>query len=358
MQLSEKAAPRVHGIVLAGAYPDGKCTLDQLAPRPLLPVAQQPLITYALRWMRGGGLRRVTICTNAAARGVRDSVDRSPLGLEVDYFEDWSPRGAAGCIRDAGVRAEAQTFLVAEATTVPVVDVGELLAAHRAAEAAVPVVVGADSAGRLRPTGVSVFDRWAFEFIPEEGFYDIKEKLIPRLYAGGETVSTHVAPEMAPRVVNADSYLALNQWAIERAGDHVGSADGFQVTGEAFVHESAQVDPSARLLGPVLVGPRASIGAGVTLVGPVSIGQETTVGDGAVVSRSVVWAGCRVGSGAFVDRSMLGDGAGVGTRKLLVSSVRADNRRKLPAGIPPRRSGRALWAPLVAALRPAATHRS
>jgi NDP-sugar pyrophosphorylase family protein len=356
--MSQQAPSRVHGIVLAGAYPDGQCALDQLAPRPLLPVAQQPLITYALRWMRDGGLRCVTICANSAVRAVRDGVDRSPDGLQLDYLEDWSPRGAAGCVRDAGLRTDALTFLVADGTTVPVVDVHELLDAHRAAEAAITVVVGADSAGRLRPTGVYVFDRWAFQFIPEEGFYDIKEKLIPRLYAAGETVSTHMAREMAPRVVSADSYLALNQWAIERARDHVSSADGFRVAGEAFVHESARVDPSARLLGPVLVGPRASIGAGATLIGPVSIGQETTVGEGAVVSRSVVWDGCRVGSGAFVDRSMLADGSRVETRRLVVSAVRADDQRTPAAGIPSARSGRALWAPLVAALRPATTNRS
>jgi mannose-1-phosphate guanylyltransferase len=212
--MSKDATSAVHGIVLAGTYPDGQCALDQLAPRPLLPVAQQPLISYALRWMSLGGLRRVTICANSAARAVRDGVNGFPVGLQIDYLEDWSPRGAAGCVRDAGSRTDAQTFLVADGTAVPVVDVDELLKTHRASGAAMTVVVGADSAGRLRPAGVYVFGRWTFRFIPEEGFYDIKEKLIPRLYGAGEPVCTHTASEMAPRVVNAESYLALNQWTI------------------------------------------------------------------------------------------------------------------------------------------------
>ena len=158
-----------------------------------------------------------------------------------------------------------------------------------------------------------------------------------------------MASAVAPRVVNVDSYLALNQWAIERASRDAGGSDGFQACGEALVHHSASVDPSARLLGPVLVGPRASVRAGATLVGPVSIGQESTVGDGAVVSRSVVWSGCVVGERALVDRCMLGDRARVESRKVVFSAVRLDDRRgpvvdgprpvpHVPSGLRSRRS--------------------
>lgn len=354
--MAENDTPRVHGIILAGAYPDGHCALDQLTPRPLLPVAQQPLITYALRWMRSGGLRRATICANSAARAIRTHLGPAAFDMRLEYREDWSPRGPAGCVRDAGAQTDADTFVVADGTAVPVVDIQELLEAHRASEAAITVVVGADSAGRLRPTGVYVFDRWAFHFIPEEGFYDIKEKLIPRLYAAGEHVSTQMARAVAPRVVNADTYLALNQWAIERAAHQAGASDGFQVAGEAVVHESAVVDPSARLLGPVLVGPRVSVQAGATLVGPVSIGPGTSVGRDAVVSRSVVWSGCGVGEGAFVDRCMLADGATIEPRSSVFSAVRAAGRPEGSNARGPGRLGKRPWNPIAAALRPAAPH--
>jgi len=207
----ENANTRAHGIVLAGVYPGGQSELDQLAPRPLLPVAQQPLITYALRWMKGGGLDRATICANSASRAIRSHLDGSALAMRVDYLEDWSPRGAAGCVRDAGMTTDADTFVVADGTAVPVVDLAELLADHQTSQAAITIVVGADATGRLRPSGVYVFDRRALAHIPEDGFQDIKEKLIPRLYAAGESVSTHMAAGVAPRVVNAGTYLALNQ---------------------------------------------------------------------------------------------------------------------------------------------------
>jgi mannose-1-phosphate guanylyltransferase len=357
MGMVENANTRAHGIVLAGVYPGGQSELDQLAPRPLLPVAQQPLITYALRWMKRGGVDCATICANSASRAIRPQIAGSSLGVRVGYHEDWSPRGAAGCVRDAGARTDADTFVVADGTSVPVVDLDELLEAHHAAGAAITVVVGADAAGRLRPSGVYVFDRRTFDFIPADGFQDIKEKLIPRLYGAGEQVSTHMARAVAPRVVNTDTYLALNHWAVERAPRHLEPVDGFRVSGEAVVHDSATVDAGARLLGPVLLGPRVSVEAGATLVGPVSLGPGTTVGRGAVVSRSVVWSGCVVGEGAFVDRCMMADRSVIGPYKSAFAVVKvADERGDGNGPLWARGPGRAIWDPIAAALRPATTH--
>lgn len=346
----------VYGIVLAGAYPN-RCALDQLVPRPLLLVAQQPLITYALRWMRGGGLGGATICANASARAIRTSLDGSVLGLHLDYLEDWSPRGTAGCLRDAGVRTDAESFVVADGTAVPVVDLVELLAGHRAAKATVTIVVGTDSAGRMRPSGVYVFDRRAFAYIPDEGFQDIKEKLLPRLYEAGEHVATHMARGIAPRAVNTSSYLALDQWAVEQASLRWEACGDYQAFGDRMVHPSAEVHPDARLLGPVMLGPGVVVKAGAALVGPLSVGSGTTVGERAVVSRSALWSRCVVGEGAFVDRCLLASGARVGPRRTVVAEVRTGDRRLGLRGPRTVRRAGLVLGPLLSVLR-TATHDS
>jgi NDP-sugar pyrophosphorylase family protein len=270
--------------------------------------------------------------------------------LDIDYLEDWSPRGAAGCVRDAGIRTDAESFVVADGTAVPVVDLVELLAGHRASGAVVTIVASTDSTGRLRPSGVYVFDRRALAFIPEEGFQDIKEKLLPSLYQAGEQVATHMARGVAPRVVNVSTYLALDQWAVEQVSLRGESRESFRGAGDALVHESAEVDPDVRLLGPVMLGPGVVVRAGATLVGPLSIGSGTIVGEGAVVSRSVVWSKCLVGDGAFVDRSMLANGARVGIRRSVVSEVKVGDRSEELREPRSNRPSRAVWGSLLSAL--------
>ena len=57
---------KVKGIVLAGTYQWGETAFESLLPRPLVPVAQVPLISYTLEWLRDGGVMDATICANSA----------------------------------------------------------------------------------------------------------------------------------------------------------------------------------------------------------------------------------------------------------------------------------------------------
>ena len=104
---------------------------------------------------------------------------------------------------------------------------------------------------------------------------------------------------------------------------------------------------SARVVGPVLLGPGASVLADATLVGPASLGAECTVEKGALVSRSVAWNRCVVGRSAVVDGCVLTDGAVVGAGESLFHAlkVQSPGRRPAEAGrVPAPARGNALRA--------------
>jgi NDP-sugar pyrophosphorylase family protein len=309
--------PKTKGIVLAGSYYWGETRLERALKGPLVPVAQTPVICYPLRWLRDHGIEGATICANSSSRTVRDYLaDGGSLSMRLDYYEDHTPRGPAGCIRDAGFMSDADTFVVAEGAVIPSVDLRDVLAAHKAREAAVTVVVDHDRRRRgimgdhpPVPSGVYVFDRRVLNAIPASGFQDIKEGLLPRLYRAGEQVLTHVVPGVSVRVLNCETYLAANEWMVERIAEKPGDLDGYIYSGEIITHPTARIDLEARFLGPVLVGPGARIMKGATIVGPTTIGADCTVEEGALVTRSVLWKRCVVGAGAMVDRCLLVDGA-------------------------------------------------
>ena len=258
------ATEGIRGIVLAGSYEAGEAPFEGLCPRPLVPVAQAPLICYALRWLREQGVTEVTVCANSAARPIRGkscahcfSSSRSILGcreanaMQIEHLEDWMPRGAAGCVRDAAIRTDAHTFVVVDGTTVPLVDLVGLLETHRTCRAAVTVVAHHEPSPAdnghpaLRPSGAYVFDRRVLDHIPDAGFQDIKEGLLPRLYRAGERVVTHLAHGASPRMVSAASYLALNHWMVERVCGEPDPPAEYRLVGEALVHESASIAPGA-----------------------------------------------------------------------------------------------------------------
>jgi NDP-sugar pyrophosphorylase family protein len=343
----------VHGVVLAGSFPWSDSPLDRLTPRPLLPVAHAPLISYALRWLTANGVGDVTVCLNRASRAARAAIESGEYdGLGLDFYEDIVPRGPAGCARDAALASSADAFVVIDGSVIPTVALADVLDTHGQAGALATVLVQQQQPGPgdnclSRPAGIYIFERRALEAVPARGFQDIKENLIPRLYRADEHVAAHVVATRSARVLNTTTYLDANGWAVARLLAHPGYVEGYERSGDALIHRGASVDPAARIVGPVLIGPDSRIMAGATLVGPVVLGTACTVSGDALVSRTVAWNGCQVGGKAVVDGCVLADDTTVEANAHLTDQVQLAARPGQAVGrIPRAGSGgtSALWS--------------
>jgi NDP-sugar pyrophosphorylase family protein len=309
----------VSAVVLAGTHRWSGSSFETLAPRPLVPVALAPLISYPLRWLRQGGVAQATICANGTTGVLRRALgDGQGLDLEIGYYQDGTPRGAAGCVRDAGLSTASETLIVTDGTGIPTVDLAELLASHYASGAAMTAVVQRESSSAApTPSGVYVCERRVLGQVAESGFQDIKENLIPRLHRAGERVVAYESRGFCPHVFNAQTYLAVNHWMLQRLARESAPADGL------LLHPTASVDGGARLVGPVQLGAGARVEKGATIVGPTTIGAGSTVGRDALVARSIVWNDCVLGERSFVHSSVVGNDARVPAGAGLFNVVRA-----------------------------------
>lgn len=348
----EKSRARVRGIILAGAHSWDAQVLDDVMPRCLLPVALSPLICYTLQWLRGAGVVKTTICTDNVSRCARGVLsDGSRFNMDLDYFEDWVPRGAAGCVHDASMGTDADAYVVVQSTVIPNFPLMKLLATHFESRAALTVVLSGDRTeqGRddaLSPVGIYVFDRRAIDYIPEISYQDIKEILLPKLRDNNEPVIPFITRRSVARVTGVESYLTANERMVElacRAGANPGQ---YRRCGESLVHSSASVCDSASLIGPVLIGDGAHIAPGAAVVGPTAIGAGSRVKNGALVSRSVVWEDCEIGEGGLVFRSVLPGGAAVRAGARVRHCLLAPDRRIFPESRPDSDSPETGGAPI------------
>lgn len=309
---------RFKGVILAGVHQWAESGLGRLVPRPLVPVVDQPLIEHVVAWMRGAGLNKATVCANSDTATIRRALGAGqPESVAIDYVEDVMPRGPAGCTRDAAAGSDAEFLVVVDTTIIPsAIDLKSMLESHMAQDAALTVAVTRSGDedqidnGHLAPAGVYVFSRRAVDAVSSSGYQDIKESLIPKLYAKGDKVLTHIIPTRVPRVSCTSTYLTACTWVLNRRlqqGEAVGT--GYTRIGAALVHSSARVDPTVQLVGPVLVGPESSIGAGSKIVGPTSIGPRCKVDPQSILCRSHLWEGARVGPKSVLDRCIVTFGA-------------------------------------------------
>jgi len=249
--------------------------------------------------------------------------------MQLSYYKDSTPRGEAGCARDAGLDAGSDTLVIVDGTAIPTVDLAALLAAHLASGAVMTAVVHREEMAAPTPGGVYVVERRALGQVPENGFQDIKENLIPRLYRAGARVAAHESDACCPHVFNAQTYLAVSQWMLQRIADA-------EVGGDGLVDPTASVEPGVRFVGPVQIGAGAHIAAGATVVGPTTIGPDCVVGRNALVARSVLWSRCTVGEGAVVHGCVAGNDAALPPAARLFNAVHAASplRARVPAPRP------------------------
>jgi NDP-sugar pyrophosphorylase family protein len=326
----------LRGIVLAGGYAWSNSAFDKVVPRPLLLIGDQPLIAYSLQWLQDAGVRNVTVCVNHETRNLEARLRRHPTSDFIDlvYRMDSMPRGPAGCVRDVVTEGLGDTWVVVDGTSIPNIDLTDLVRCHQASNAALTVVTHYDAHGGQAegevPSGTYVIERRALNRVKPIGYVDIKENLIPSLYESGDRVVTYPSPEPSQRIMDLETYLSANAWTIQRREDLGGPSD---MRGDGSV-----VAADALLVGPVLLGRDVRVMSGATIVGPASLGDGSLVASGAMVSRSSIWSHCVIGQGAVADRCLLADGAVVEPWTAVFGAVKdsrgrvakARESRKLP----------------------------
>ncbi|MEP6915250.1 MAG: NDP-sugar synthase [Acidobacteriota bacterium] len=352
----------VTGIILAGTYPWNNSAFARVVPRPLLPIAHRPLMSYAVSWLYAAGIRDAAVCGRNEMPALQAIIaPHSPHDMQLAYYEDASPRGTAGTVCDATAASDSDTFVVAEGTAIPNLSLAELLSAHQASGALVTVVVHDDRrpngpAGLQVPTGIYVISRRALEQVPSSGFYDLKETLIPQLYRAGQHVGAYGVAEASIRVQDWDTYLAVNAWMVERLAAGAVPPVEYHRSGASLIHRTASVAADAILLGPVMVAPGARIGSRAIVVGPCSIGADARLEDGVMVSRSAIWRRAVVRQGARTDRTIVCDGVVVDADSRNDRAVLAVEGRGVTPGVAPlaaqlsARSAPQLWRRVARAL--------
>ncbi len=136
MTTSSNASPAPiprRALVLAAGKGERLRPLTNTIPKPLVPVAGQPLIAYALGWLRHYGVREVAINLHHLGDQIRDAVgDGSAYGVSAHYSEEPEILGTGGAVRNLADWLDTGPFVVVNADIVHDVDLAALARLHHA----------------------------------------------------------------------------------------------------------------------------------------------------------------------------------------------------------------------------------
>jgi len=300
-------------VILAGHRDFGRCPIASRLPTALWPICGKPALTRLLENLASQGLERAVVCSNGDAALFNEAVRVD--GIEVDLLDEALPVGTAGCIRDAAVAMKEHLLIVAPAGIVGPPKIDELLSLHTDDSEMTVLFNPADADDRIRGnvTGIYVCNPDILKYIPQNGYCDIKESLIPALVASGINIGTAALPHRVHTFRDRTGYLRALAAYLENGVQNKMAVplvrqDNSQML---WLARTAQIDPTARIFGRVVVMDNARISEGVTIFGPAVVGQNCTIAGNTLVVNSVLWDDAHVGARCEVRHCLLDYGAKV-----------------------------------------------
>ncbi len=349
----------MQALVLAGGEGTRLRPLTYTTPKPVMPLAGRPFLTFMLDWARSHGVDEVILSCGFMSGGVRRVLGDIYDGMRLRYVIEAEPLGTAGPVRlahDEGLLEE--RLLVLNGDVLTDIDLTAEIAEHERSGARVtlalyPVddtasygVVPTDADGRVEadlakaggavPTtrttaGAYVVEREVVASIPAGRAVSFEREVFPalvgvglhRYHAAGDWIDIgtrerdleatwdllagRVRSELPPR----DETGSLVYEGCLVAGAHVGpqsvlgrhcSVGSDSRVERSVLHDRVAVGADAAVIESVLaegvrLGQRARVEPGAMIGAGAVIGEDAVIGEGArLYPEVVVEAGTRVGA--------------------------------------------------------------
>jgi mannose-1-phosphate guanylyltransferase/phosphomannomutase len=302
-------------------------------PKPLLPVANRPIMEHVLRLLKKHGFEETVVTVQFLAALVRNYFgDGEDVGMSLQYATEEMPLGTAGSVKNAEDALRDESFLVISGDALTDMDLSEMRRFHKESGALVTVgltrvpdplefgIVIADEDGRIQRflekptwgqvfsdtvnTGVYIMEPEVLAEVSPKESVDWSHDVFPKLLARGAPIYGYISDKYWEDVGTLESYLKAQADVLNREVEV--DIAGFEVSPGVWVAEGADVDPDAVLKGPLVIGDYAKIEGGATLREYCVIGANVVVKEGAFLHRAVVHNNVFVGQGTNLRGCVIG----------------------------------------------------
>ena len=336
----------MRSMILAGGMSTRLYPLTKQVPKPLVPIANEPISGNVMRWLASFGYDEVAINVFYLAEAVEAAFGEGErYGVKLHYLRERELTGSAGALKQMEGWFD-QTFVVVGCDDLTDADLASLVRFHKQRGALATIglveadevdqygVVILDDTGRItgfqeKPakgeeksklvnTGIYVFEPSIFARIPADTFYDFGKQVFPELVADGLPFYGMTLEGAYWRDVGTPGEYR------SATADVLNGTVALLNAATNGVPPDAQVGANVRIEGAVRFGAGVTVGDGARVSGPSVIGDGVSIGANAVLERTIVWAGARIGAGAAVRDSIVGDRFVVDDRATLDGAIVAN----------------------------------
>ncbi len=353
-------------VIMAGGEGTRLRPLTSNAPKPMLPLVNEPMMEHIVRLLKQHGFDEIVVTVAFMANHIRTYFgDGSDFGVRMVYATEETPLGTAGSVRNAMEQLD-ERFLVISGDVLTDLDLSAIVKSHEENEALATIGLvrvdnplefgivitredGAIERFLEKPSwgqvfsdtinsGIFVLEPEIFDYIAPDRSVDFSSEVFPALLAEGKPIFGSVGEGYWEDVGTLEAYLRAHKDILD--GRVKVDVPGFEMGDGVHVGEGAEIHPGANVVGPAVIGENCRVEAGVRL-GPYTVlGTNVRVRANADLERVVVHDNSYLGEGvrlrgATIGRScdlrngvraeegvVLGDECFIGEHAVLASGVK------------------------------------
>ena len=305
----------MQALVLAGGEGTRLRPLTLTLPKPVIPLAGRPFLSFMLDWLHRHGVDDVLLSCGYRSHDVEHVLGHAYRGMRLRYVVEEEPLGTAGPLRLAADESVLEDrVLVLNGDCLTDIDLTAELAQHEAsgAKATLALVPVEDTSSygvvpTLEDGSVEAFLEKRPGPAPTNrinaGAYVLEREVVERVPPGrAVSIEREVFPELVGDGLYG--YLSDAYWI------DIGTPERYlEATYDLLAGRVESELPPRDETASLIYEPCITSGA---RIGPLSVlGRHCSVGDHSVVERSVLHENVRVGGECEVVESVLAEGARV-----------------------------------------------
>jgi mannose-1-phosphate guanylyltransferase/phosphomannomutase len=331
-------------VIMAGGKGTRLRPLTANTPKPMVPLLNRPCMEYTIDLLKRHGITQIAVTLQYMPEIIKNYFgDGSRFGVSITYFEETTPLGTAGSVKNCSEFLD-EPFLVISGDTLTDIDLSKAIQFHQENRALATLiltqvetplefgVVLTDEDGRIvrfleKPswaevfsdtvnTGMYVFEPEVLSYIEEDKETDFSKEVFPAFLAADKPLYGCKADGYWSDIGSLEVYRQAQFDMLD--GRVQVEIKAREIAPRIFLENHVRIDSSVRLEGPTYIGEKTHLQAGVSVGAYSVLGSNTVISSGTRLSQTILW------ENAFLAKKVEANGATVCRSVILDESAILD----------------------------------
>ena len=298
--------------------------LTYVLPKPLVPIANRPVLEYTLLNLKKHGIHEVVINLSSTNKIIREYFkEGSALGLKIHYSLEKNILGTAGGVKNAEHFFQTDpdpNILIVSGDNLTDINFSKFIKFHKEKKAVGSIAVTqvdsrfeygvtllkkesriekfiekpswGDLFSNFVNTGIYLFNKEVLREIPKNKFYDFGHQLLPKLLLEKKSLYGFKFNEFWTDIGTLSEYRRAQAIVLDKKIET--RPKGKEIRPGIWVGKTTKLPRSIKLESPCSIGEHCVIEENAKIGSHTFIGNHCKIGQKSVILQSILWDGSRV----------------------------------------------------------------